>query len=69
MSTYDELALRAMLYPNKKERAAKLAELLTHSQGRHTCPDCGNEGPHHVQDDEFACVGCGMQHPVPEIEV
>ena len=71
--TYDELALKAMLNPNKAEGRKQLAQLKAHSEGRHTCPDCGHEGPHDVQhngfEQEFACAGCGMQHPVPEIRM
>jgi len=70
-TTYDELALKAMLIPNKAKRDKRIAELKAHSEGRHTCPDCGSEGPHDVQhngfEQEFACAGCGMQHPVPAI--
>ena len=65
--TYDELALGALLKGDTK----RLAALKKHSEGRFPCPDCGHEGPHHVQsyhgEPEFACAGCGMQHPVPGV--
>lgn len=67
MTTYNELAVKALLDSNPSRRQARLAELTAHSEGRFTCPDCGHEGPHDVQDEDFACAGCGMQHPVPEV--
>jgi hypothetical protein len=71
--THDELALRALLIPNKAKREKRLAKLKAHAEGRFDCPDCGHQGPHDVQsyhgDPEFACAGCGMQHPVPAIEM
>lgn len=67
---YDELALQVMLgVRNPQKRAKKLADLNAHAANRYPCPDCGHEGPHDRQGDEFACAGCGMQHPVPAIEL
>ena len=69
--TYDEIALDILLdTESPKRRNARLAALSAHAEGRHACPDCGDEGPHDVQsymgDTEFACRACGMQHLVPE---
>ena len=66
-ATYDELALDAMLDTNKARGQKRIDTLLAHSKGQYACPDCGHEGPHHVQGDEYACANCGMQHPVPEV--
>ena len=65
--TYDALALDALLDSNKARGQKRIAKLTAHAQGRHTCPDCGDQGPHDVQHNEFACSNCGMQHPVPEV--
>jgi len=68
MKTYDELAMKAMLTGNQ----TLVEDLLAHAQGKFPCPDCGSEGPHHVQNsgfgyDEFSCTGCGMVHVVPPV--
>lgn len=71
MTTYDNLALQALLDPSKARGKAALAKLGKHAEGRHTCPDCGSQGPHetytHMGAKEFACSSCGMQHAVSPV--
>jgi len=69
MTTYDELAVEILLGPgSKKVRDAKLSKLAKEArsklEGRVSCPECGDEGPH---DDNgatgvhksYLCSGCG----------
>ena len=68
MSTYDTLALNALLDKDQK----RVEALLAHAKGCYACPDCGNEGPHDTQSDgfgsrEFSCASCGMIHLVPPL--
>lgn len=71
--SYDALALGALLDRNTNRGQRSIAALSAHSEGRHVCPDCGDEGPHEVQvsfgEAEFCCRACGMQNPLPEIRV
>jgi NAD-dependent dihydropyrimidine dehydrogenase PreA subunit len=71
MTDFDALAVDALLDPNPKRRAKRMAALKAAAECRAACPDCGHEGPHdahtHMGQREFACTGCGLQFVAPEI--
>ena len=48
-------------------RKRAINKLVLHSEGKFSCSDCGDCGPHHVQGSEYACRACGMQHDVPPV--
>lgn len=68
-TSYDSLALAALLDSNKGRGEQTLARLTTHARGEHECQNCRSTGPHEVQSSmgelEFSCSSCGMMHVVP----
>ena len=70
MRTYDELTTVALMQGNQ----AQIQALLKHAQGKVSCPECGDEGPHdtntaarYADNREFCCTACGsnFEAPVP----